>query len=518
MHHFLNRTARWLEGVSDSLQHLEWSPATILTVLSAWALAVVVARLVFHPLRKVPGPWMASLTTWYEFYYDVILGGVYVKQVLKLHERYGSDVVRIGPNHVHVNDPDFHRVVVRLGSPYLKARFFYAAIGNPESLGTMVDPQLHQVKRSIAGHAFSPKAVALYVPYTLKVARRCMDSMAADARAGDSININLVTQSAMADVVSMVLFGQSLGLTQCRDSQRAVLGSLNHFVNQVHIVKHFPILFSSLRFAPRSLVARISPGYIGLRKTVATYVHRMKQQKTAGPVIADAGFPPLFDYLLTPQPKSNYVVPPADVTIDEASAMMVGGVTTAYPLTMAVYLVLSNRDVFARLRSELDEAAPHIKDESNISHVSQLPYLNAVIKETLRLYTPFPGNLPRVVPPEGVRIGSHFIAGGTYISTSLHAMHHNPKVYPDPFHFKPERWLGERGKALDPYFAPFSRGGQSCIASKLAYYEMYIFLSLLFSRFELDLFETSEATIDWTEHIVAATRKPVRVKIVAERW
>jgi cytochrome P450 len=61
----------------------------------------------------------------------------------------------------------------------------------------MVDPQLHQVKRSIAGHAFSPKAVTLYVPYTLKVARRCMDSMAADARAGDSININLVTQSAM---------------------------------------------------------------------------------------------------------------------------------------------------------------------------------------------------------------------------------------------------------------------------------------------------------------------------------
>jgi hypothetical protein len=101
----------------------------------------------------------------------------------------------------------------------------------------------------------------------------------------------------------------------------------------------------------------------------------MKQQKTAGPVIADAGFSPLFDYLLTPQPKSNYVVPPADVTIDEASAMMVGGVTTAYPLTMAVYLVLSNRDVFARLRAELDEAAPHIKDEFNISHVSQLPYL-----------------------------------------------------------------------------------------------------------------------------------------------
>lgn len=75
----------------------------------------------------------------------------------------------------------------------------------------MVDPQLHQVKRSIVGHAFSPKAVALYVPHTLRVVRRCMDSMAGDAKAGESININLLAQSAMVSCDP-----QTLGMAQRR--------------------------------------------------------------------------------------------------------------------------------------------------------------------------------------------------------------------------------------------------------------------------------------------------------------
>lgn len=46
---------------------------------------------------------------------------------------------------------------------------------------------------------------------------------------------------------------------------------------------------------------------------------------------------------------------------------------------------------------------------------------------------------------------------------------------------------------------------------------MYIFVAMLFSRFELDLVETDETTVEWTEHIVASTKKPVRVRVVAER-
>jgi hypothetical protein len=58
--------------------------------LLLYSAAIVIYRLCFHPLRKIPGPWLAAATSWYEFYQDVILGGHYVKEYPVLHARYGQ--------------------------------------------------------------------------------------------------------------------------------------------------------------------------------------------------------------------------------------------------------------------------------------------------------------------------------------------------------------------------------------------------------------------------------------------
>lgn len=86
------------------LQHVE------LTAISPWTLAkalsaslvvlfiallfIVVKRLCFHPLSRVPGPKLAAATGWYEFYYDVIRNGAYSQQYLDFHEKYGESLPR----------------------------------------------------------------------------------------------------------------------------------------------------------------------------------------------------------------------------------------------------------------------------------------------------------------------------------------------------------------------------------------------------------------------------------------
>lgn len=65
------------------------SPQLFLLLSVTSVLYLVIYRLCFHPLRKVPGPWFATVTYWYEFYYDVICDGNYVKQYPRLHEKYG---------------------------------------------------------------------------------------------------------------------------------------------------------------------------------------------------------------------------------------------------------------------------------------------------------------------------------------------------------------------------------------------------------------------------------------------
>lgn len=58
-------------------------------VVVVWIIGFVLTRLYFHPLSKFPGPRIAALTRWYEFYHDVLRDGTYVKYYPELHQRLG---------------------------------------------------------------------------------------------------------------------------------------------------------------------------------------------------------------------------------------------------------------------------------------------------------------------------------------------------------------------------------------------------------------------------------------------
>jgi len=84
-------------------------------------------RLYFHPLAEFPGPWLAKVTGWDEFYHDIICRGEFIWHIQKLHDQYGeldqdnasviilnSDVgpiVRITPNELHIRDPEYYEEI-----------------------------------------------------------------------------------------------------------------------------------------------------------------------------------------------------------------------------------------------------------------------------------------------------------------------------------------------------------------------------------------------------------------------
>lgn len=77
-------------------------------------------------------------------------------------------------------------------------------------------------------------------------------------------------------------------------------------------------------------------------------------------------------------------------------------------------------------------------------------------------------------------------------------MHHNEEVFPDSYSFKPERWLGDPAamKKLQRYNIAFSRGTRQCIGMNLAWAEMYLLLSTVFRRFEMEMWETDKSCVE----------------------
>lgn len=90
-----------------------------------------------------------------------------------------------------------------------------------------------------------------------------------------------------------------------------------------------------------------------------------------------------------------------------------------------------------------------------------------------------PTRFPRIVPPQGFDFGAcsgkHFhIPGGTTVGMQPYTLHFNPDVYPNPFAFKPERWLENPTAEMQRDWIPFGLGARQCIARNLAQSELFL--------------------------------------------
>lgn len=169
----------------------------------------------------------------------------------------------------------------------------------------------------------------------------------------------------------------------------------------------------------------------------------------------------------------------------ECNIMMnAGSVTTGIAVTNVTYQLLKNPRTLAKLREELDSVLDPEEVVAPYDKVKHLPYLRACLDESLRLFPPTPQGLPRKTPPEGLSIMGHYIAGNTSVNVSALVAHRDESIFPDPEEFIPERWLGEKGKELQPYFLTFSAGARGCIGRNISYLEQAVCLASVIHRYE----------------------------------
>ena len=167
--------------------------------------------------------------------------------------------------------------------------------------------------------------------------------------------------------------------------------------------------------------------------------------------------------------------------------------TSSVTIEWAMSLLLNHPEILRRARAELDDIVgeDRLVDEPDLIN---LPYLQNIINETLRLFPAAPLLLPHESSGD-CTIGGFDVPRGTMLLANAWAIHRDPKWWDDPTSFKPERHESKEG---DPYkFIPFGIGRRSCPGAGLANRVMGLALAALIQCFEWE--RVSEELVDMSE-------------------
>nr|ASW21051.1 cytochrome P450 CYP82D1.2 [Scutellaria baicalensis] len=172
--------------------------------------------------------------------------------------------------------------------------------------------------------------------------------------------------------------------------------------------------------------------------------------------------------------------------------------TTTVILIWVISLLLNNADVLKKVQEELDEQVGRERrvEESDISN---LPYLQAVVKETMRLYPPAPFAGVRAFS-EDCTVGGYHIQKGTFLIVNLWKLHRDPRVWSDDaLEFKPQRFFDKKVevKGQDFELMPFGGGRRMCPGSNLGMHMVHFVLANILQAFDI----TTGSTVDMTESV-----------------
>ena len=190
----------------------------------------------------------------------------------------------------------------------------------------------------------------------------------------------------------------------------------------------------------------------------------------------------------------------AEMNVNAFSFSIAGSESSATALSAFTYYILTHANVYERLVAEI-RGAFDTYEQIEIATITRLPYLNAVLQETLRIYPPVAVTLPRVVPANGAIIDGKFVPAGVTVGVNHFACYHDPRNFHRPLDFLPDRWLPECHEEMfkGDYrncFQPFSFGPRNCLGKNLAWAEMRLIAAKLLFRFDLELNERSRR---WAE-------------------
>ncbi|XP_051855741.1 cytochrome P450 4A6-like isoform X2 [Antechinus flavipes] len=230
------------------------------------------------------------------------------------------------------------------------------------------------------------------------------------------------------------------------------------------------------------------------------------------------------DILLCARKENGDSLSDEELRAEVDTFMFEGHDTTASGISWLFYSLAMNPEHQEKCREEIRGI---LGDGKSITweHLSQMPYTTMCIKESFRLYPPVPYiyrelSKPLTFPdgrslPAGVSVSQVlllFASPGTVVTLNIHALHHNPTVWPEPEVFNPLRFSPENSASRHSHaFLPFSAGARNCIGQQFAMAEIKVAVALTLLHFYLAPDDTQPPEI--TSKLVLRSKNGIHLKL-----
>jgi cytochrome P450 len=435
------------------------------TPLILLLVARIVYRLYLHPIAHIPGPIVPKITSLWLYYHAYI--GDEASVIHRLHARYGP-FVRVAPNEVDISDADAIQPIYVAKGGFLKAPCYANFdIDGHKSIFSTTSPEYRTQRAKAVVSMFSTKSLRENLHAISGCVDRMVQRLGDEARTKEPVNVLKLGRALAVDAVSTHLFQENYNGVGEEGSTLSVSAFVDAFVAVGRFFYLPTTVFAWLEWASEKWMAdkETEESLMLVDRFVGNLVSSTsaKSQTYPGRLMA-AG------------------ISSSEVKAQCKDLLFAGTDSTGMNLATIIRGLVMHPDKYEKLKKEVHK---NIALAAGAEDVQALSYLNAVVKEGLRLSMANPTRLPHVVPMGGWMFKGTLFPAHTLVGCSAYELHFNENVFPESRNFVPERWL-DATEEMSRFWFAFGAGSRACIARNLATLELQLATERLASSGVLD--------------------------------
>ncbi|PVH70745.1 cytochrome P450 [Cadophora sp. DSE1049] len=420
---------------------------------------------------------------------------------LKIHQKYGK-IVRVGPNHVSVSDPSMIPVIYGIGSKFLKTPFYttFSPIYRDEIMHSMFstrDPEFHKALKTPVAQLFSMTNIKNYEPYADECSKIFINAM--KDLEGQAIDLGAWLHWYAFDVIASLTYSKRFGFLEERRDTGDMIKALEASLSYTRVIGQFPGWHKYL-FGNIPLVKWVMKTF-PINNALERFLRVTEDQITAydQEEKENTGRTDFLAQLREKEAKDGKIGEKAIVN-HISNNILAGSDTTAISLRSCFYYLIRTPHAYKKLIAEIDAAneAGQLSPFVTYEECLKMPYLQAVMKEAMRIHPGVGFPLERYIPEGGATICDVYLPAGTNISVCAPVIHLDKSVFgADAGEFRPERWLEaapEELKLMNRSFLAFGHGARTCIGKNISIMEMGKMVPQIFRNFDI---EWASEKLEW---------------------